>query len=100
MVNISTFRRTRGALCAVTAESYKKYRHEAVFLFGRASETRTHDLFVPNEARYQLRYSPMKWCDSNRTPNSSQGTGESNIEAVMGRIALFEIISRASCQIV
>ena len=29
------------------------------FLDGRASETRTHDLFVPNEARYQLRYSPM-----------------------------------------
>ena len=25
---------------------------------GRASGTRTHGLFVPNEARYQLRYSP------------------------------------------
>lgn len=24
----------------------------------RGGETRTHDLFVPNEARYQLRYTP------------------------------------------
>ncbi len=28
-------------------------------LHGRASGTRTHGLFVPNEARYQLRYSPL-----------------------------------------
>ncbi len=27
---------------------------------GRASGTRTHGLFVPNEARYQLRYSPIE----------------------------------------
>ncbi len=29
-------------------------------LRGRASGTRTHGLFVPNEARYQLRYSPTE----------------------------------------
>jgi hypothetical protein len=28
------------------------------FAGSRGGETRTHDLFDPNEARYQLRYTP------------------------------------------
>ena len=29
-------------------------------VFGRSSGDRTHGLIVPNDARYQLRYAPMK----------------------------------------
>jgi undecaprenyl diphosphate synthase len=46
-------------------------------LHGRASETRTHDLFVPNEARYQLRYSPKK-CGRiiTKSAHDDKGTGD------------------------
>jgi hypothetical protein len=39
------------------------------FLNGRAGGARTHDLVVPNDARYQLRYSPILACriNSDRT---------------------------------
>ena len=37
----------------------------ADFLNGRAGGIRTHDLVVPNDARYQLRYSPMLACPMN-----------------------------------
>ena len=30
------------------------------FLFGRSDGIRTHDLLVPNQARYQLRYTPKQ----------------------------------------
>ena len=30
-----------------------------VYLGGRSEETRTPDILVPNQARYQLRYTPM-----------------------------------------
>ena len=39
-------------------QPFSDFFSQGDFLDGRASETRTHDLFVPNEARYQLRYSP------------------------------------------
>ena len=41
------------------SSSNKKYLLYQQVFFGRAGGTRTHDLFVPNEARYQLRYSPL-----------------------------------------
>ena len=51
---------------------------------GRASETRTHDLFVPNEARYQLRHSP-NWCaDGSKTARFSQARLRADFDLLTG----------------
>ena len=38
----------------------KKERCKASLFFGRSEATRTPGLLVPNQARYQLRYTPIK----------------------------------------
>ena len=40
---------------------------------GRAGGTRTHDLFVPNEARYQLRYSSTTGMECAQKKNGRAG---------------------------
>ncbi len=42
------------------------------FLFGRSDGIRTHDLLVPNQARYQLRYTPKQLYYYNKALSACQ----------------------------
>ena len=41
-------------------DNSQKMRFIVTFLYGRSDGIRTHGLLVPNQARYQLRYTPIK----------------------------------------
>ena len=45
----------------ICKKSFKSYQLKAFLSRGEA--TRTPDLYVPNVARYQLRYTPILFCD-------------------------------------
>ena len=54
----------------------KRHFVRSAFLNGRGGGIRTHDLTVPNRARYHLRYAPY---------NSNQMVGKAGIEPAISR---------------
>ena len=54
-----TFSPLRTPNCWRALSQQKRLQRMCCNLFGRARGARTLDLLVPNQARYQLRYSPM-----------------------------------------